>query len=317
MVELGLRGPEGKTKGTTASYAYDPTHDAWTATVPLRVTAKEKRCLTEARVMEVSGTSLRAFLDAGRVNENATAYAYPAQPVGASVLVFPNDERDDRVVDLVLEWRADARGDARGFANPELRDVPRGNRRLLGGAGERLPFDRVRREAEDDALKGKTDPRASADVFVDGVKDVFFSPEHPPAETTVRAFGLSPGPDTDYPYEQRATSPNDGELDSTPGRVGSTEKVRVRALDACDGGTAAFLTLEVAPPRLAQEKNDASQNFFSESDDYAVGAFGARQETAPLEDAPEANASATSWTDALARETASSARPSRWDPLSG
>ena len=93
--------------------------------------------------------------------------------------------------------------------------------------------------------------------------------------------------------------------------------MRVRALDACDGGTAAFLTLEVAPPRLAQEKNDASQNFFSESDDYAVGAFGARQETAPLEDAPEANASATSWTDALARETASSARPSRWDPLSG
>ena len=315
LVELGLRGPEGKFKGTTASYAYDPTHDAWTATVPLRVAAKEKRCLTEARVMEVSGTSLRAFLDAGRVNENATAYAYPAQPVGASVLVFPNDERDDRVVDLVLEWRADARGDARRFANPELRDVPRGNRRLLSGAGERLPVDRVRREVEDDALKGKTDPRASADVFVDGVKDVFFS--HPPAETTVRAFGLSPGPDTDYPYEPRATSPNDGELDSTPGRVGSTEKVRVRALDACDGGTAAFLTLEVAPPRLAQKKKKNDSSHDSESDDYAVGAFGARQETAPLEDAPEANASATSWTDASARETASSARPSRWDPLSG
>ena len=114
LVELGLLEPIlGKTKRTTASYAYDPLNDAWTATVPLRVAAKEKkkRCLTEARVMEVSGASLRAFLDAGstRVKTNNTAYpAYPAQPVGASVLVFPSiPERDDSVVDLILEWRAD------------------------------------------------------------------------------------------------------------------------------------------------------------------------------------------------------------------
>ena len=154
----------------------------------------------------------------------------------------------------------------------------------------------------------------SADVFVDGVKDVFFSP----AETTVQTFGLSPGPDTDYRYEQTAfgASPNElSELDSTPDReIVRTEKVRVRALDACDGGTAAFLTLEVAPPRMSPARNDASR--YSESDDYAVGAFGARRETAPLDDAPEAT-SATSWEDALFRETAFSARPSRWDPLSG
>jgi dienelactone hydrolase len=309
LVELGLLEPEGKTKGTTASYAYDPLNDAWTARVPLRVAAKEKRCLTEARVMEVSGTSLRAFLDAGRVKTNATAYpAYPAQPVGASVLVFPSlPERDDRVVDLILEWRADksAKSDKRGVANPELTpDLTRRNRRLLGGERERAPF-----------LAGKTDPHPhiSADVFVDGVKDVYFSP----AETTVKTFGLSPGPDTsNYPYEPRdGASPNDDELDSTPDReIVRTEKVRVRALDACDGGTAAFLTLEVAPPRR-DARNDASR--FSESDDYAVGAFGSRRETAPLDDAPEANASATSWEDALFRETAFSARPSRWDPLSG
>jgi hypothetical protein len=161
---------------------------------------------------------------------------------------------------------------------------------------------------------GKTDedPHISADVFVDGVKDVFFSP----AETTVKTFGLSPGPDADYQHEPAfGASPNDDELDSTPDReIVRTEKVRVRALDACDGGTAAFLTLEVAPPRR-DARNDASR--FSESDDYAVGAFGSRRETAPLDDAPEANASATSWEDALFRETAFSARPSRWDPLSG
>ena len=300
LVELGLLEPEGKTKGTTASYAYDPLNDAWTARVPLRVAAKEKRCLTEARVMEVSGTSLRAFLDAGRVKTNATAYpAYPAQPVGLSVLVFPSlPERDDRVVDLVLEWRADksAKSDKRGVANPERTpDVQKRNRRLLGGERERTPFlaDRGRpSEAEDSFVReasrvGKTDedPHISADVFVDGVT----------------AFGASP---------------NDDELDSTPDReIVRTEKVRVRALDACDGGTAAFLTLEVAPPRR-DARNDASR--YSESDDYAARAFGARPETAPREeDAPEANASATSWEDALFRETAFSARPSRWDPLSG
>jgi dienelactone hydrolase len=330
LVELGLLEPEGKTKRTTASktnrhtasYAYDPLNDAWTATVPLRVAAKEKRCLTEARVMEVSGTSLRAFLDAGRVKTNATAYpAYPAQPVGASVLVFPSlPERDDRVVDLILEWRADesAKRDKRGVA-PELApDVTRRNRRLLGGERERLPFRREAEDVREASRVGKTSPahpHISADVFVDGVKDVFFSP----AETTVQTFGLSPGPDTDYLYEQTAfgASPNElSELDSTPDReIVRTEKVRVRALDACDGGTAAFLTLEVAPPR--RDARNALSSRYSESDDYAVGAFGARRETAPVDDAPEANASATSWEDALFRETAFSARPSRWDPLSG
>ena len=318
LVELGLLKPEGKTKGTTASYAYDPLNDAWTATVPLRVAAKEKRCLTEARVMEVSGTSLRAFLDAGRVKTNATAY--PAQPIGASVLVFPSlPERDDRVVDLVLEWRADkivrAKSDKRGVANPELaHDLTRRNRRLLGGEQKRLPFRGEAEDVREASRVGKPDedPHISADVFVDGVKDVFFLP----AETTVKTFGLSPLPDTDYRYEPAfGASPNDDELDSTPDReIVRTEKVRVRALDACDGGTAAFLTLEVAPPRR-DARNDASR--YSESDDYAVGAFGARRETAPLDDAPEANASATSWEDALFRETAFSARPSRWDPLSG
>jgi dienelactone hydrolase len=331
LVELGLLEPEGKTKRTTASktnrhtasYAYDPLNDAWTATVPLRVAAKEKRCLTEARVMEVSGTSLRAFLDAGRVKTNATAYpTYPAQPVGASVLVFPSlPERDDQKrVDLILEWRADesAKRDKRGVAAPELApDVTRRNRRLLGGERPRLPFRREAEDVREASRVGKTSPphpHISADVFVDGVKDVFFSP----AETTVQTFGLSPGPDTDYRYEQTAfgASPNElSELDSTPDReIVRTEKVRVRALDACDGGTAAFLTLEVAPPRMSPARNDASR--YSESDDYAVGAFGARRETAPLDDAPEAT-SATSWEDALFRETAFSARPSRWDPLSG
>ena len=321
LVELGLLEPIlGKTKGTTASYAYDPLNDAWTATVPLRVAAKEKRCLTEARVMEVSGTSLRAFLDAGRVKTNNTAYpAYPAQPVGAAVLVFQRlPERDDQMrVDLILEWRAEsAKRDKRGVANPELApDVTRRNRRLLGGERfSRLPFRREAEDAREASRVGKTDedPHISADVFVDGVKDVFFSP----AETTVKTFGLSPGPDADYRYEPAfGASPNDDELDSTPDReIVRTEKVRVRALDACDGGTAAFLTLEVAPPRR-DARNDASR--YSESDDYAVGAFGARRETAPLDDAPEANASATSWEDALFRETAFSARPSRWDPLSG
>jgi hypothetical protein len=62
---------------------------------------------------------------------------------------------------------------------------------------------------------------------------------------------------------------------------------------------------------------------FDESDDYAVGAFGARrrQNTAnpadepvssPETDGSETVASATSWEDALVRETAS-----RWDAFSG
>ena len=90
--------------------------------------------------------------------------------------------------------------------------------------------------------------------------------------------------------------------------------MRVRALDACDGGTAAFLTLEVAPPRLARTHRMMS---FDESDDYAVGAFGANPAnpepvSSPETDGSETVASATSWEDALVRETAS-----RWDAFSG
>ena len=370
LVELGLfHSARDKTSFSsrdvaTASYAYDPTHDAWTATVLLRVAAKGKGCLTEARIVPApegfvpdaehprrASDSLRAFLnanpDAGEGDVGARR-AMPAQPVGASVLVFPtprdvgdgDDGEGDRggIVGLVLEWRADA-FDARGA----LRDAPRGpRRRLLGGTPRDLSdlpagptpgaasvgeealraedvdgffgFERHRdrdRERDGAATRPSTflRPFAHHDVFVDG--EVAWPFEDPVTETVVRAFGLASGEETDSTLPPRRT-----------------ETVRVCALDACDGGTAAYLTLEVAPPRLA----DASAFFES---DYAVGAFGARgteneeneeEEERVVEPVPasfpeagRAASPAASWADALAGKTGSFARrvSSRWDPFSG
>jgi len=314
LVELGLGGRDHGARVATASYAYDPVHDAWTARVPLRVAAKERGCLTEARVVRVRPSDefpqktdappppsfLRAFLDA-----NDTEGGYPPQPIGVSVLVFPGsvfdvfDDRDEyvvtkrdesRTVDLVLEWRADA-FDARD-QETRLRDPARGGRRLLGGAGDPKADD-VYRETI----------RETSDVFVDG--EVAWPSSDPMAETMVRAFGLAP-----------ETKTNDSTVLKPVFRL--SETVRVRALDACDGGTAAFLTLEVASPRLARTHRMTS---FDESDDYAVGAFGARQKqntavsspvSSPETDGSETVASATSWEDALVRET-----KSRWDAFSG
>ena len=325
LVELGLGGRDHGARVATASYAYDPVHDAWTARVPLRVAAKKRGCLTEARVVRVRPSDefpqktdappppsfLRAFLDA-----NDTEGGYPPQPIGVSVLVFPGsvfdvfDDRDEyvtdvtdasRTVDLVLEWRADA-FDARD-QETRLRDPARGGRRLLGGAGDPKADDVYRETSETTSEMFPT-----SDVFVDG--EVAWPSSDPMAETMVRAFGLAP-----------ETKTNDSTvLDSPVFRL--SETVRVRALDACDGGTAAFLTLEVASPRLARTHRTTS---FDESDDYAVGAFGAhlqkqKQNTAvssPVSsrnetDGSETVASATSWEDALVRETAS-----RWDAFSG
>lgn len=326
LVELGLGGRDHGARVATASYAYDPVHDAWTARVPLRVAAKERGCLVEARVVRVSASDefpqktdgqkpsfLRAFLDA-----NDTDGGYPPQPIGVSVLVFPRrvfdvfddrdeyvtDERDEsRTVDLVLEWRADAL-DARD-QETRLRDPARfkNGRRLLGGAGDPKADD-VYRETI----------RETSDVFVDG--EVAWPSSDPTAETMVRAFGVA--------EFEGATTPETKTNDSTVLKpvFRLSETVRVRALDACDGGTAAFLTLEVASPRLARTHRMTS---FDESDDYAVGAFGAhftkqKQNTAvssPVSsrsetDSSETVASATSWEDALVRET-----KSRWDAFSG
>ena len=120
----------------------------------------------------------------------------------------------------------------------------------------------------------------------------------------VRAFGLE--------FETPETKTNDSTVIKPV--LKPSETVRVRALDACDGGTAAFLTLEVAPPRLARTHRMMS---FDESDDYAVGAFGANPAnpepvSSPETDGSETVASASSWEDALVRETAS-----RWDAFSG
>ena len=124
------------------------------------------------------------------------------------------------------------------------------------------------------------------------------------AALLVRAFGLE--------FETPETKTNDSTVIKPV--LKPSETVRVRALDACDGGTAAFLTLEVAPPRLARTHRMMS---FDESDDYAVGAFGANPAnpepvSSPETDGSETVASATSWEDALVRETAS-----RWDAFSG
>ena len=320
LVELGLGGRDHGARVATASYAYDPVHDAWTARVPLRVAAKKRGCLTEARVVRVESESdefpqktdrqkpsfLRAFLDA-----NDTEGGYPPQPIGVSVLVFPGsvfdvfDDRDEyvvtkrdesRTVDLVLEWRADA-FDARD-QETRLRDPARGGRRLLGGAGDPKADDVYRETSETTSEMFPT-----SDVFVDG--EVAWPSSDPMAETMVRAFGLAP-----------ETKTNDSTVLKPVFRL--SETVRVRALDACDGGTAAFLTLEVASPRLARTHRMTS---FDEGDDYAVGAFGARQKqntavsspvSSPETDGSETVASATSWEDALVRETAS-----RWDAFSG
>ena len=319
LVELGLGGRDHGARVATASYAYDPVHDALTARVPLRVAAKERGCLTEARVVRVASDEfprktdappsfLRAFLDANDANGG-----YPPQPIGVSVLVFPRVfERDDRVeyvtelddtsrsVDLVLEWRADA-FDARDPA--PLRDPARGGRRLLGGAGDPKADDVYRETSETFPTSFPT-----SDVFVDG--EVAWPSSDPQAETMVRAFGL----EGEFEGATPETKTNDSIL------LKPSETVRVRALDACDGGTAAFLTLEVASPSLARTHRTTS---FDESDDYAVGAFGARRKrntadiiippvSSPETDGSETVASATSWEDALVRETAS-----RWDAFSG
>ena len=337
LVELGLGGRDHGARVATASYAYDPVHDAWTARVPLRVAAKERGCLTEARVVRVESESdefpqktdrqkpsfLRAFLDA-----NDTEGGYPPQPIGVSVLVFPGsvfDEYDDREgeyvtdvtdesrtvreIDLVLEWRADA-FDARD-QETRLRDPARfkNGRRLLGGAGGPKADDVGTSETSETSEVFPMFP----DVFVDG--EVAWPSSDPMAETTVRAFGAE--------FEGARgseTKTNDSTVLKPVFRL--SETVRVRALDACDGGTAAFLTLEVASPRLARTHRMTS---FDESDDYAVGAFGAhlqkqKQNTAvssPVSsqsetDGSETVASATSWEDALVRET-----KSRWDAFSG
>ena len=195
LVELGLfHSARDKTSFSsrdvaTASYAYDPTHDAWTATVLLRVAAKGKGCLTEARIVPApegfvpdaehprrASDSLRAFLnanpDAGEGDVGARR-AMPAQPVGASVLVFPtprdvgdgDDGEGDRggIVGLVLEWRADA-FDARGA----LRDAPRGpRRRLLGGTpGICRISRRVRLRARPPSAKRRFERKTSMDFSV-------------------------------------------------------------------------------------------------------------------------------------------------------
>ena len=336
LVELSLFSRDAEAtrapRVASASYAYDPAHDAWTATVLLRVVAKRDGCLTEARVVPaVSGRAdatrethpprssapLRAFLDATPAAARAETRATPPQPVGPSTLVFPigdgvenGDGDGDRgrlgIVGLVLEWRADA-FDARG-APRDARAL--GARRLLGGDSEDVRPDALDRE-RDRRRKRKRRPgraerahvptRPSADVFVDGEFEP--PPEDPVAERAVRAFGTA-GPETDSTLPPRRT-----------------ETVRVRALDACDGGTAAFLTLEVAPPRLA-ETSDALE---SES---AVGAFGAREkETEPARETSDASretnradasSPAVSWEDALVGRTgAFASAPSRWARGSG
>ena len=336
LVELGLGGRDHGARVATASYAYDPVHDAWTARVPLRVAAKERGCLVEARVVRVESDSdefpqktdrqkpsfLRAFLDA-----NDTEGGYPPQPIGVSVLVFPGsvfdvfDDRDEyvvtkrdesRTVDLVLEWRADA-FDARD-QETRLRDPARfkNGRRLLGGAGDPKADDVYRETSETLREVFPT----SHDVFVDG--EVAWPSSDPMAETMVRAFGAA---EFEGATQEKKTKTNDSTVLKPVFRL--SETVRVRALDACDGGTAAFLTLEVASPRLARTHRMTS---FDESDDYAVGAFGAhlqkqKQNTAvssPVSsrnetDGSETVASATSWEDALVRETAEN----RWDAFSG
>ena len=318
LVELGLGGHARGGRVATASYAYDPVHDAWTARVPLHVAAKARGCLTEARVVRTASDEqppktdapsfLRAFLDA-----NDADGGYPPQPIGVSVLVFPNvfpnenvTERDEsRTVDLVLEWRADAFG-ARDPAR--LRDPAFGGRRLLGGAGD-PQADGAYRETDRgmDRETSEAFPRRArsitSDVFVDG--EVAWPPSDPMAETMVRAFGLE--------FETPETKTNDSTVLKPV--LKPSETVRVRALDACDGGTAAFLTLEVAPPRLVRTHRMMS---FDESDDYAVGAFGANPANPEPVSSPETDsgsetvASATSREDALVRETAS-----RWDAFSG
>ena len=318
LVELGLGGHARGGRVATASYAYDPVHDAWTARVPLHVAAKARGCLTEARVVRTASDEqppktdapsfLRAFLDA-----NDADGGYPPQPIGVSVLVFPNvfpnenvTERDEsRTVDLVLEWRADAFG-ARDPAR--LRDPAFGGRRLLGGAGDPKADGAYREiDREIDRETSEVFPRRvrsiTSDVFVDG--EVAWPPSDPMAETMVRAFGLE--------FETPETKTNDSTVLKPV--LKPSETLRVRALDACDGGTAAFLTLEVAPPRLVRTHRMMS---FDESDDYAVGAFGANPANPEPVSSPETDsgsetvASATSREDALVRETAS-----RWDAFSG
>jgi len=269
-----------------AAYGYDSVRDAWTATVPIEVTPKRPECLTEVRVVasesgsERSVSPLRAFLDANGLGVDRRGSSSPAQPAGSSVIAFPNaidSERPNRPValGLVLEWRSgsvDTRGRAETRTWDSIGSDPTRGRRLLGGD----------REARDETLEP-----LPGTVFVTGT--VAWPPLDPVAEVMIRAQGF------DDDIQRRSETPLEIDVPETVSSfawipettVGIPRVVRVRALDSCDGGTATFLNLRVAPPRL--ERADAIEETagaFGATDRQARSAEDVSRETRPNAEEP-------------------------------
>tara|TARA_B110000977_G_scaffold14855_1_gene18336 strand:- start:25788 stop:27992 length:2205 start_codon:yes stop_codon:yes gene_type:complete len=238
----------------TASYQYDPVMDTWSAELELQLTRKQvkKQCLTQVSVVDAgdgesenlqSDSSLRVFLDANKFDMRY------AQAAGTAVVAFPFNDSSEHRIALILEWTSDS-VDLRireAFSAWDAASPLRyGLRRILGGASE---------QEEDKEIS--FGPLDSSDlVQVRGV--VPWPSPDPIAEIMIRAQGRGTGAgEDDAAFSQGDTAT----FQNVPKK---TKRVRLRALDLCDGGTAVFMTLLVAPPRLTPPS-------------VSVGSFSARK----------------------------------------
>ena len=164
-----------------------------------------------------AANNLEVSLDANQFDDRY------AQPVGNAVIAFPFPGSNENAIQLNLEWSSDSvdtrlRG---AFDGWESSNYPPLGRRLLGGAnGE---------EEEQDILANAFGVEETDPTRVLGA--VPWPSTDPLAETMIRAQGVTAG-GANYETQQK------------------TKRVRLRGLDLCDGGSAFFFTLAVAPPRL-------------------------------------------------------------------